>query len=185
MSDSKKTFEGIDSKVTNTDNPVDRLSACHDRIRRQCRTLIKLRAHTDKHGSNDQAQRAACRVMRYFDEAVVVHHADEEQDVFPALTLASTAADLPATLSLCARLKHEHAKMGDNWQMVREHLTPIAKGEKHKLPQALVLRFTHAYEKHTDLEDRMLLPLVSKLLGADQLARINYAMRARRGLSLA
>ncbi|MFO7746710.1 MAG: hemerythrin domain-containing protein [Orrella sp.] len=183
MSHSKNAFLGVDGAVTKTDEPVDMLSASHDRIRRQCRTLIKLQAHIDKHGADDQAQRAASRVMRYFDEAVVLHHEDEEQDVFPALTAAATAVELPTTLSLCARLTQEHAKMGYGWQNVREHLEPIAKGEKHHLPQALVLQFTHAYEKHTDLEDRVLLPLVRKLLGVDQLTRIINAMRARRGLS--
>ena len=65
--------------------PLEMLSACHHRVERQCATLRRLVAHLATRGADADAAAAAAAVLRYFDSAAKDHHADEEQDLFPAL----------------------------------------------------------------------------------------------------
>ena len=61
------------------------LSACHGRVERQCETLLRLVPHLAANGPDQAAREAAQNVMRYFDTSAPHHHADEEEDLFPAL----------------------------------------------------------------------------------------------------
>jgi len=76
--------------------PLEMLSACHLRIERQCATLRRLVPHLAAHGATEDARTAAANVMRYFDSSALQHHADEEEDLFPALEriAAGTSARL-------------------------------------------------------------------------------------------
>src|SRR5215472_17762851 len=65
--------------------PLEMLAACHDRMRDRCATLLRLRPHVAAKGADAAASSAARSVIRYFDSAARDHHADEEQDLFPAL----------------------------------------------------------------------------------------------------
>ena len=67
------------------DRPIAVLKHCHDRIRKQLATLEKLLAHLPRHGADEQARQAAAAVMKYFDQAAPLHHADEEQNLLPML----------------------------------------------------------------------------------------------------
>ena len=73
--------------------PLEMLAACHQRIVQQCDTLNRLLPHLAAHGADLQAQQAAQAVLRYFDQAAVDHHADEEQDLFPALLESMAGSD--------------------------------------------------------------------------------------------
>ena len=73
--------------------PLEMLSACHHRIERQCATLRRLVDHLATHGPDQQARDAAAGVMRYFDTAGRDHHADEEEDLFPALIESMAGSD--------------------------------------------------------------------------------------------
>lgn len=181
------SFVGFDAITASTDDPVDMLSACHGRVRKQCATLKALMPHLHTKGADDEAAAAAHRVMRYFDEAAVHHHADEEEDLFPRLMKALQTSTLgPAEKNgiqvLLSRLRQEHANMGAAWQTVR---TCLLKVRSHQLPdlvamQPLIERFTQAYEAHTALEDEQLLPLAARVLEASALKSLGQQMKLRR-----
>ena len=57
--------------------PLEMLDACHARIRNQCSTLVRLKAHVATSGADEAARAAARSVLRYFDTAARDHHADE------------------------------------------------------------------------------------------------------------
>ena len=82
---------GFHSPGASTEAPLEMLAACHGRVHKQCETLGRLAAHLPTHGSDTAAQQAATAVMRYFDTAARDHHADEEEDLFPALLDAMAA----------------------------------------------------------------------------------------------
>ena len=81
------------SPGASTEAPLEMLAACHGRVHKQCETLGRLAAHLPTHGSDTAAQQAATAVMRYFDTAARDHHADEEEDLFPALLEAMAGSD--------------------------------------------------------------------------------------------
>ncbi len=163
--------------------PLEMLSACHARIEGQCATLHRLVRHLARHGAGDQARAAAAGVMRYFDTAAGQHHADEEQDLFPALLEAMAGSDAVCLRELTAVLVAEHRRLEAHWRAVRAALAPLAAGAAVALLGADdVDAFVGLYQRHIEREEQELLPLAARLLGDDQIARIGRAMRERRGV---
>ena len=65
--------------------PLAMLTACHDKVRHFAALSLKLAAHIEAKGCDDEAREPASNILRYFDVAAPLHHADEEEDLFPAL----------------------------------------------------------------------------------------------------
>ena len=85
------SLPGFSSPAAGPEDPLAMLSACHERVERQCRTLTRLLPHLAQHGADAQAREAGQAVLRYFDEAAPNHHADEEDDL-QALMAGADAA---------------------------------------------------------------------------------------------
>ena len=106
--------------------PLEMLSACHSRIERQCSTLRRLVPHLARHGADAEARAAAANVMRYFDTSALHHHADEEEDLFPALIEAMAGSDPICVRELTAGLAAEHRELEARWQHVRTVLERLS-----------------------------------------------------------
>ena len=160
------------------DHPLEMLSACHDRIDERCELLHRLVAHLDCKGCDDQARQAATGVLRYFDTAGQHHHADEEEDLFPALV----ATGHPAAAPLVAQLRAEHAQMSRAWEHLRVTLATVAAGAAGALDTGAVEDFTKLYRDHIAHEERALFPLASDLLGEHAIRAMGARMAERRGV---
>jgi len=165
-----------------TETPLEMLSACHDRMQRQCATLKRLVPHLAQHGADESARNAAGNVMRYFDTSARHHHADEEEDLFPALIESMAGSDAVCLRDLTERLKAEHRALDLAWQCVRGVLERVARGESVRLASNDVEALVGQYERHIECEEKELLPMVARLLSDDDLTRIGRAMRERRGI---
>lgn len=177
-------FPGFSTPAASTEVPLEMLAACHIRIQHQCDTLQRLANHVRQHGSDDQARQAAKNIMRYFDTAVVDHHADEEQDLFPALLESVAGSDPVCIRQLIDRLCREHRQLEAGWRKLRKILLQVADGEPVALPQDDVDVFVSTYTEHLELEENELLPLANRLLGEHQIRHIGRAMRERRGITI-
>ena len=102
--------------------PLEMLAACHGRIERQCETLRRLVPHVAAHGSDQAAREAAQAVLRYFDHAALDHHADEEQDLFPALLEAMAGSDAVCLRDLTEQLTRQHRELEAHWRALRPEL---------------------------------------------------------------
>lgn len=162
--------------------PLEMLSACHARIEQQCATLRRLLPHLAHHGADPQARSAAEGVMRYFDTAAVHHHADEEQDLFPALIEAMAGSDAVCVRELTAGLAAEHRELEAGWQRVRAVLERVAAGDRVALQDEDVEALVGLYERHMQREESELLPMAARLLSVEALDRVGRAMRQRRGI---
>lgn len=165
------------------DAPLAMLAECHRRVERQCATLTRLVAHLDAHGSDAPAREAATAVMRYFDLAAPNHHADEEEDLFPALIEAMAGSDAVCLREITASLRADHAELDRRWAALRRTLEAIAAGRSAALAADEARAFAELYARHIAREERELLPMAERLLGDAELAAIGAAMRRRRGLS--
>ena len=87
------SIPGFSAPSAGFEAPLEMLSACHFRIERQCATLRRLVPHLATHGADTEARTAAANVMRYFDTSAKHHHADEEEDLFPALIESMAGSD--------------------------------------------------------------------------------------------
>ena len=84
------------------DQPIAVLKHCHDKIRKQLKTLERLIDYLPSHGASREAQQAAQAVLHYFDKAAQYHHADEEQDLLPMLMQVAKGEDAAALRRLVA-----------------------------------------------------------------------------------
>jgi hemerythrin-like domain-containing protein len=174
---------GHSSPAASFDAPLQMLDACHQRLQRQCDTLRRLVPHVAAHGSDANAREAAQAVMRYFDKAAVDHHADEEEDLFPALLEAMAGSDAVCLRELIDTLTQQHRELEAHWQALRRVLAAVAAGENVVLDAALVERLIDGYAAHLAREDTELLPMAARLIDEATLQCMGQAMRQRRGIA--
>lgn len=178
-----KDFPGFSGPTASVEVPLEMLVACHHRIERQCSTLKRLSVHLRQHGSDTQASAAAAAIMRYFETSAIHHHADEENDLFPALIESMAGSDAVCIKNLTEGLAADHRRLETMWKRLRPVLRQIAAGEAAVLEHDQVESFASLYESHMKREEDELLPMAQRLLSDDELTRIGRAMRERRGIA--
>lgn len=156
------------------------LHACHDRLQAQLDTLERLLEHLQRTGADAVAAQAATAISRYFDQAAPHHHADEEEDLLPAMLPLIAADERRAFEELGARIGGEHRQLEMQWDELRISLDEVIAGNA-SLGGAAVQAFCDLYRAHLELEESALLPWALRLLGQDVLARLGGRMAARRG----
>ena len=158
------------------------LSSCHGRMRNQCATLLRIRAHAATEGADSAAASAARAVIRFFDTAARDHHEDEEKDLFPALIESMAGSDPICVRELIDSLTSEHLELERLWSTVRPWLAAV-ETRGAVLPEAAEIdSFVELHERHAAREDRELLPMAERLLGTNELEQIGRSMRRRRGI---
>ena len=182
MSTAKTALPGFSSPAAGFEAPLEMLSACHGRVERQCETLLRLLPHLAANGPDQAAREAAQNVMRYFDTSARHHHADEEQDLFPALLLSAPAAELAPLRELIDTLQAQHRELEQVWGALRRTLAGISEGTVRELDATEVRRLADLYRSHIAREEAELLPFAARILSIDQLDGVGRAMRERRGI---
>ena len=162
------------------DEPLEILAACHGRMLAQLETLDRLVRWLPDHGADEDAQKAAANVMRYFDSAAVNHHRDEEEDVFPLLLERCSAAAGMRIRRLVNWVTDDHRALEAAWAALRVALEAIAQGRSSSLCADEVANFSSRYLSHIDREDNELFPFAANVLSADDLRVLSQRMRARR-----
>jgi hemerythrin-like domain-containing protein len=163
--------------------PLEMLHACHSRIERQCAALQGLVAHLATRGADSDARGVAASLMRFFDAEVRDHHADEEQDLFPALIESMSGSDAVCLRELLAGLAAEHRELAAHWRIVRAALGRVVAGDSVALESAGVQALVDLYRRHIEREESELLPMAARLLSDGDVERIGRAMRERRGIA--
>lgn len=162
--------------ATAEERPLELLFACHDKVRRFTALAGKLDGHVLLHGADQEAREAAASILRYFEMALPHHHADEEEDVFPALRHLQDEQLNRAIDVLLA----EHVALDLMWQAVRPWLSSIAQGETPAATPQVLPRFVIDYPQHAAREEREVFAAIQRLPAA-VVDLIAQRMRARRG----
>ncbi|HET8870213.1 hemerythrin domain-containing protein [Aquabacterium sp.] len=156
------------------DDPLEMLQACHGKVRHFAGLTVRLAQHLSEHGADRQARDAAQSVLRYFDVAAPLHHADEDDDLYPAL-LALDDAELTQAIS---RLTAEHTELGRLWQAVRVWLQQVHEGQA-SLPPVELTAFAQRYPQHALDEETLVYPH-AKRLRPELLVELGKSMAQRR-----
>jgi pyridoxamine 5'-phosphate oxidase len=164
------------------DQPIAVLKHCHDRIRKQLATMQKLPEHLARHGADEQAQQAAQAVLKYFDKAAPLHHADEEENLVPMLQAVAQDADAATLAELVPGILREHDEMDALWQGLHEELSAIAGASAATLSASSVQRFAERYTDHMEREETFIAPMAKRLFSAAEMAQLGEAMQVRRGI---
>jgi pyridoxamine 5'-phosphate oxidase len=165
------------------DQPLAVLKHCHDRIRKQIRTMQNLLTHLPRAGADEEAKQAAENVLRYFSRAAHQHHADEEENLLPMLEATASGDDAAVLRELLPQIMAEHVRMGAAWSILERQLLVIAKGESTALNAPDVQAFADLYASHMEKEESVIAPMAKRLFSAEQIETLGEAMRARRGIS--
>jgi hemerythrin-like domain-containing protein len=162
------------------DEPLEMLSACHERVHAQLETLHRLARWLPEHGVDEPACRAAASVIRYFDHAAINHHMDEEEDLFPMLLCKVSQDRRHALEALIDWIKEDHQRMFAAWADMKARLEAMVAGESFELGDDVVDAFCERYVMHIDREESELFPYAQALLSDQDLMVLGQTMTARR-----
>jgi iron-sulfur cluster repair protein YtfE (RIC family) len=147
------------------EQPIEKFSACHAGIKAQLQELTELPRLLE------QAQRArgiAEHALRLLDQTVLVHHADEESALFPAVQRGAQAgAEADQVTAIVARLTEEHRTVERSWKALHRAVKDAALGKPAHLDAHAVNALVALYLQHANFEERVFLPLAEKILGRD------------------
>lgn len=159
--------------------PVDSFSESHEDI------VSGLRAFAELPALQDAARRArevAQRTLRLMDEAVRDHHAQEEEELFPAVVRSARPGEERSRVqALVARLAGEHREIEAAWKRLRPDVARAAAGRNAALGQEQVDPLVVAYWRHVQTEEHRFLPLAQEILARDgnHMAALGIALHLR------
>lgn len=164
-------------RPTAPEDLVDLLSECHARIRHFITVAQELARRDDVPAH--QVTQACADVTRYFDEALPLHVADEEQSIAPRIRgLSSEVGDALAAMSA---QHEEHAVKLELLlralsELGREPLSERARAELAAVAEPL----REELEAHLALEERVLFPAIRRLVPPATQKLIIDELRQRR-----
>lgn len=162
-------------------DPIELLAACHERIRRFAGLAQKLAAA--KGAPEHEVRDVAAAVRRYFDEALPLHVADEEESVLPRLRARAAAAT--GGLAALERIVDEHRDHQHDLAMLVLLCGELAEDprqldERRMELEELAKRLADDFERHLAFEERELFPAIERLLPLEERRALAAEFRARR-----
>ena len=171
--------ENLHDSLPGFDEPLALLRACHKNILAHCDRLEALVMHVDAQGIDDEARKAARDIARYFSTSALLHHRDEEEDLFPRINRQSLKI-----AELIRDLKQEHARLDQLWEVTVTELKSLpGNGFSGEFLQAN-RDFCTLSRQHVNRENMEFLPLAASSLSQLELTDIGESMAARRGVRI-
>jgi pyridoxamine 5'-phosphate oxidase len=165
------------------DQPIAVLKHCHNRIRKQLGTLRRLADHLPRFGADVEAKQASSAIMRYFSNAAVNHHEDEEHDLLPMLNATAKGQDAALLQELVPNILQEHQQMDALWQTLNRQLNEIGAGTSSYLSADEATRFSEMYLAHMEREETHIAPMAKRIFSNAQMVQLGDAMRMRRNIT--
>lgn len=172
----------LGGEVPSADDPLGWLAACHRRLEVRLAWLETLARRLQGEGEELEAVAVMGQLQRYFSTALIHHHADEEESLFPRLV-----ARVPELVAAIAAAQSEHeACEGLHVQFDRLASRVVAQerfqpGDPERVTE-LARGLLAAYTPHIEREDSLIFPAAARCLEASELARVGCEMQERRGL---
>jgi len=167
---------GLPDSLPGFDDPLALLRACHKNIIAHCDQLDALVAHIDEQGIDDEARKSARGIERYFSTNALLHHRDEEEDLFPRLNRQSIKI-----AELIQELKKEHTRLDLLWETIAPGLKQLPDGFSNDFMEA-ARDFCTLSRQHVNRENMEFLPLAASSLSQLDLGDIGESMAKRRGV---
>ena len=159
------------------DEPLEFIFADHFRQRFVC-SLIRQIAE-----GRGVSEREATEMGHFLVHDLSLHHADEEQDLFPALLKSARPEDdIKQTI---ARLRDDHTIGNEESVRVRTILSEFAAGTSTRPKNAIrILKiYAQSENKHLAIENSVVLPIARVRLSKRQLQSMSNSMKSRRNVA--
>ncbi len=159
--------------------PVDEFSDCHRGL------LCGLRAFEslpELAVSASRARAVATATLALFENAVLVHHADEEKELFPAVLSSSQPGEERMGIeAMVERLVAEHRSVEALWQLLKPAVKRAAAGISAELDAQAVTALVVAYNRHATFEEEEFLPAARDILSRNDnhMAALGYSLHLR------
>jgi len=163
-------------------SPLGAFSQCHTGLLAQLDSLSRLPALA---AAAERARQTAVALTEVFQEAITTHHAEEEQELFPAvLASAADAAERQRVQGMVDQLTREHRQVEAAWKSLAPAVRRIAKGHHGELDGAQVAALVELYHAHASYEEQQFLPLSQEILGRDgnHMAALGMSLHMRHAM---
>lgn len=81
-------------------------------------------------GDGERLAAEAADLIRFFDYVIAQHHADEEEDLFPALIESMAGSDAVCLKEMTGALRSEHRLLEADWRELRAELARVAEAAR-------------------------------------------------------
>jgi hypothetical protein len=151
--------------AVDNESPVESFSHCHAGILSGLRNFATLPPLQE---AVLRARAIAQHTVNLLDKAVHEHHAEEEQELFPAVVRsAKPGVERERVEALVRQLTDEHREIEELWKRLRPEVNSAAAGKPVHLREDSVKLLVEVYSMHAELEEREFLPLARDILGRD------------------
>ena len=151
------------STAIDTDQPLMNFSNCHVGIVSQLDRLGSLPALL---APAELARKTAEGALAFFPKAMFAHHAEEEQELFPAVRASAHVGDERLRIEgMIERLTSQHRELERLWASLEGDLRRVAKGQSTNLDVARLNDLVDLYQAHARFEEDEFLPLSQVVLG--------------------
>jgi hemerythrin-like domain-containing protein len=162
-----------------SNNAVAQFSHAHEGIVTQLDRLSTLPALL---APARMAQDLALRAVDFFRVAVLEHHKEEEEHLFPAVLDSAQAGEERLRVSaLVESLTAEHRLAEGLWRQLEPELKQVAKGRGFEINAPLLADLVARYHAHAQAEEQQFLPLAVSILGrnGNHMAALELSLHLR------
>ena len=165
--------------IVNTDTPLAGFSDSHRGIVCGLRAFASL---PELAAAATRSRAVAADTLALFDDAVLPHHADEENELFPAvLRSAEPGSERGQVQAMVDRLVAEHRSVEALWKQLKPQVKRAAAATAAALDADAVEALVIAYNRHAAYEELEFLPLAATILGRNDnhLAALGMSLHMR------
>ena len=162
------------------ENPLEEFSGCHDGIIRNFDRLRDLVALIDKTPDSPDIREIATKLLKFFENVVYEHHAEEEQELFTAV-MDCAGGDEESALAkdYIKRLVAEHRELESMWKRIEGDVWRLSRGKAASLDATLADKLAQQYLAHATFEEQTFLPLSARMLSKKNLAALGRSLHMR------
>lgn len=132
-------------------------------------------------GADEGVRNTASSIWRFFNDAVLEHHDEEERELFPSLRHSAAKGDEAGLVdALVTRLEREHRELEALWDRIEPGLRRLGRGKKATLDEAAIAELTEAYLAHARFEEAAVLPLAARMLKSGDRSALALGLAMRR-----
>ncbi len=167
------------AQQSKTEDALDLLTGCHDRIRHFTGVAVKL-AHAQGAATEEIVQ-AAAGIHRYYSVSLPLHEADEDQTLQPRLHAVAGE-----------QVRHALVAMADQHQAIDEllerllPLLALVRNNPATLPQvggemcSITKALEETFRAHLQMEEEVIFPAIREVLPERAREEMLYEMQERR-----
>lgn len=154
--------DSANEQPVDLDVPLAGFSQCHLGILSQLQAFEQLPA---LQAAAAQACTVAHHTLDLFRFAVDGHHADEENELFPAvLRSAAPGEEAELVQAMVERLTAEHRHIESCWEKLAPAVTAVAHAQPGELDPVAVHDLVQRYTAHAQFEEQAFFPLAIAIL---------------------